>query len=273
MADLRANIPEFRTPIIDVKTGMIDPVWWQFFIKLFERTGSENGSGGSSIIIDITILKKLVDQIYGLSIGQAIQPPFKQKDYPETLVPIFQRAAAPIAFPFDVPTHGLQYDPALHAVATPTDNGFMSAADKTKLNSLTGGPTNFMVYQSAAQAIPASTQTLVTFTTKVFDDNSEYSIVTSQFIPALTGTYVFSVGIGGSQVAATSRQVSLFVNGVQRVVMQEDTGRQGNSVLAGCSGPVKLTAGDIVRISYFTGIAENLTVGQPFTYFGGWSIK
>lgn len=35
--------------------------------------------------------------------------------------------------------HGAQTDPAQHAVATPGANGFMSAADKTKLDGLSGG--------------------------------------------------------------------------------------------------------------------------------------
>lgn len=273
MADLRANIPEFRTPIIDVKTGMIDPVWWQFFIKLFDRTGAEQGSDGGGVIIDITILKKLVDQIYGLSIGQAIQPPFKQKEYPETLAQLPQRAAAPIAFPFDVPTHGLQYDPALHAVATPTDSGFMSAADKTKLDSIAGTTSNFMVYQSVAQAIPAGVITFMTFTTKVFDDTTEYLTGTSQFVAANAGTYVFVTGVTGTQATATYRQVGLYVNGAQRTVMQERSPSIGGVALCGTSGPTKLAAGDAVRISYFSTLADNTLAGQAITYFGGWRIK
>ena len=136
-----------------------------------------------------------------------------------------------------------------------------------------GSISNFMVYQSVAQAVTATTQTPITFTSEVFDDNSEYSVVTSTFSPIFAGTYVFSAGIFGSQAAATRRQLSLYVNGVVRAIMQDSTGNTGACCLAGCSAPVNLSAGDLVIISYYSGIAENTAASPTGTYFGGWRIK
>lgn len=136
-----------------------------------------------------------------------------------------------------------------------------------------GSISNFMVYQAVAQPITAATQTPVTFTSEVFDDNSEYSVASSAFVAGFAGTYVFSAGVIGSQGAATRRQISLYVNGIKRVVMQDSTGNTGLSCLAGCSGPVQLSAGDTVSISYYSGIAEDTFATQLGTYFGGWRIK
>lgn len=45
--DTKLNVPTIRTPFIDPKTGQVDPVWWQFLIRLFTRTGSEAGIDGA----------------------------------------------------------------------------------------------------------------------------------------------------------------------------------------------------------------------------------
>jgi hypothetical protein len=37
------NIPDVGVPFIELKTGRISPVWWQFMIALFNRTGAIGG--------------------------------------------------------------------------------------------------------------------------------------------------------------------------------------------------------------------------------------
>lgn len=60
MADLKANFPDIRTPFINSATGQIDPVWWQFLLSLFTRTGLEPGSSGSDNAHAITLLQQAV---------------------------------------------------------------------------------------------------------------------------------------------------------------------------------------------------------------------
>lgn len=159
------------------------------------------------------------------------------------------------------------------SAATTSAAGSMSAADKTKLDSIPGSITNFSAYQSTLQAITAATQTKLLFQTKVFDDNTEYATASSQFVPTVSGTYVFNAGVSGSQTAQARRQLNLYVNGVKNTIMQEFNTGIGDCVIAGSSGPVKLTAGDIVNAYYYSSIAENTAIGSNATYFRGWRIK
>lgn len=76
--------------------------------------------------------------------------------------------------------HGNRGGGALHAIATAGANGFMSAADKTKLDAI------FTPYYGQAQSLPISTTTSTTFQNKV-------QLVT----PALvSGDYVLTVSYG-----------------------------------------------------------------------------
>ena len=38
MANNKTTVPDFSTSVINPVTGSVDPVWYQFFIKIFDRT-------------------------------------------------------------------------------------------------------------------------------------------------------------------------------------------------------------------------------------------
>lgn len=167
--------------------------------------------------------------------------------------------------------HGTRGGGTLHAEATTSTAGFLSAADKTKLNALAGS--DFRAYRSSAQAIGASAFTTIVFDTQEWDDFAEYNPATGVFTPNVTGRYNFFAGIHGTQVAVAIRLISLFVNGVETVRMQQSDGNTGNGVIAGASGTVTLTAGDSVTLRYFTTIAENTSTGSATVWFSGFRVK
>lgn len=167
--------------------------------------------------------------------------------------------------------HGSRAGGALHAEATRTVAGFMSAADKTKLDYISSS--NFYVYQLAsAQSIAAATFTILNFDTVGFDDTGEFDMATDTFSPDIAGHYVFNGSVYGTQGATANRALDLYVNGtsVRRLAQRNDV---GTSALGGSSGPVALSAGDLVTLRYFTSIADITSNQANATFFSGWRIK
>lgn len=167
--------------------------------------------------------------------------------------------------------HGNRGGGPLHAVATRTVPGFMSAADKTKLDYLSS--TNFYVSQNVTpQSIAASTFTALNFDTKNFDDNNEFDIAADTFVPLITGYYTFNGSVYGTQGATANRALDLFVNGVsvRRLAQRNDVGA---NALGGSSGPVLINAGDVVTLRYFTSVADITSNQANATFLSGWRVK
>ena len=101
--------------------------------------------------------------------------------------------AASFARSDHVHNHGNQAGGALHAAATPSVNGFMSAADKTKLNALFLGTDYFQAdqFENPVNAnwvvnalAPAAVDSLNNgLTVRLFDDTTEEGIGFSAYIP------------------------------------------------------------------------------------------
>jgi phage-related tail fiber protein len=135
-----------------------------------------------------------------------------------------------------------------------------------------GNLSAFMVTPKTTQSISASTFTALVFQTKLFDDLGEVD-ATGRFIAARDGTYVFTAGVHAMLNSTTNRVLMLYVNGAERVRLQEINNTAGQTTLAGTSGPVRLKAGDMVQVYYFTQAADTLFIDPPCTYFSGWRIK
>lgn len=139
MTNVSANMPEATTPIIGAD-GRINPIWWQYLLRLFARTGGGVG-------IDSAAVAQLAQDNAAMAAAQGVAAA-------RTLLEILQHSQ--VAIPrkhdhHDAPvercrcrctcqapaySHGIHDDPDLHALATPTAAGFMSAADKAKLDLL-----------------------------------------------------------------------------------------------------------------------------------------
>jgi len=137
----------------------------------------------------------------------------------------------------------------------------------------TAAISNFRAYQSTGQSISANTWTAIIFQTKVFDDLVEYDVATGKFTAKVDGTYMFKVGIKGSQTSATNRLIMIYLNGSLYQYIFENPSFTGAIAIFAGTTPIKLNAGDYAQAYYYTGIAETLTAGQTFTYFGGYRIK
>lgn len=149
MAGTKTPFPPPNVPPIG-PDGQFSRVWLDFLLALFRRTGGSDGA-------DVAALKTLIDQLT-----------VEQKEQAVEIDEINAQAAALVAVPLIVnlsrrldsmeerqlaPTHGIQDQPDLHALATATTAGFMSASDKTRVNAL---PTPASL-NSIADAIASNT--------------------------------------------------------------------------------------------------------------------
>lgn len=121
MTDIALDLPLYTTPVIDAR-GYISEVWLRFFSTLLIRTGGTEG-------LDPTLVPLLlarINTLFGMEASCVNLPP------PRTTM----ARADP---PSEVFNHGKQSDELLHALVTQALAGFMSAADKVKLDGITAG--------------------------------------------------------------------------------------------------------------------------------------
>lgn len=130
MTNLQATVPNINTPVVGAN-GQINPIWWQFFVRLLSRTGGGMGVDSTAAMqsardsqaessSEAFVGRLLIDiALQAYVAGQASVSRYCQADAHE-----------------QVHSHGVHSDPELHALATPTSSGFMSAADKAKLDAI-----------------------------------------------------------------------------------------------------------------------------------------
>ncbi|MBC8642132.1 hypothetical protein IAG25_35595 [Caballeronia sp. EK] len=146
MAGSPTPFPPYEVPFLG-PDGRVNRVWWDFLLTIFNRTGANAGG-------DLSALKTLLDDVAALLKKQGLR-----------IDELDMQAAALVAIPLLgalarrvaeleamqvvacalrvvlpaldlVPTHGIQDASDLHAIATATAAGFLSAADKAKLDTL-----------------------------------------------------------------------------------------------------------------------------------------
>lgn len=137
MDDFNGTVPDVTAPIV-MPDGTINPVWFHFFIVLLSRTGGDEGSDPTFI----KLVAAKLDDLYGLS--NSLSPNPITPGYIESKIFALMNAQVPQAKQkpepaLEVFSHGKQVDELLHALATGSFAGFMSASDKSKLDTIAGG--------------------------------------------------------------------------------------------------------------------------------------
>lgn len=263
MADINATVPDITAPFI-MPNGNINPVWFHFFIQLFTRTESGNNP-------EIELIKVLLQALYGQTNSQ-VQTPFSVESIADQLAAL--QSAVP-ATPMeqnaslgDVPTHGLQTDEALHALVTTTLAGFMSAADKVKLNGIAGGAAVSSVsgtapIVSSGGATPAISITAATTSAagsmSAADKTKLDSVTSGAAVSTVTGTAPI-VSSGGAtpaiSISAATTTTPGSMSAADKVKLNGiGTGAQVIAVTG--TAPISATAGQnpVVSISPATGAA------------------
>lgn len=114
----------FLTP-----SGRVSDPWRQYLLALGDANGNAGGGDFGEILIALAELRQ--QDAATVAVAQASRD---DDVIPQLLMPVQKMLAACDEAP--VPTHGVQDDETLHALATSTAAGFMSSSDKAKLDAL-----------------------------------------------------------------------------------------------------------------------------------------
>jgi len=242
MADLRARIPDFNLPIFNPQTGMMNPVWFQFFLKLFDRTGGSSGEPPDlDVIISTQSLLNSAVQIQADAAG------FQDIVAQLQSVPLLPRMAQ--FYLGDVAAHGVQVDELLHALVTTTAHGFMSAADKVKLNGITGGAAVASVSGTAPIASSGGTTPVISISAATTSAAGSMSAADKTKLDSITG---------GAAVAS--------VSGTAPIVSSGGTTPAISINPATISGAGSLSASDKIKLdSLINGLSASLTASVTTT--------
>ena len=139
------------------------------------------------------------------------------------------------------------------------------------------GLAKFSVYKNAAQSIPYSAATTVTWPAERYDVGNNFS--TDTFTAPRAGYYHFDAS--GRFVSGTNPDVQTYiainVNGLEKkrggASISGDLNTNNDYVYAQASADIKLAAGDLVTTTayqQFNGsVARNLETGEAISYFNG----
>lgn len=131
-----AIIPNINTKLI-LPNGQVDPVWFQFFLKLFTRTENGNDPEIEHITILLGALYAQTNSVASPSPGMTALRDLAA--FGQSVVANSQAKSQ--VFLGDVAAHGKQTDEQMHALATQLLAGFMSSADKVILDAMSVGGT------------------------------------------------------------------------------------------------------------------------------------
>jgi hypothetical protein len=142
-----AQVPDAGTPIFDDR-GYVNPVWHEFFFTLLRRTGGTEGADYGDVMVRVVILEERATDS-------------EKNQY--AVVGVSQVPDDEI--PPDAYAHRTEYDPDLHALASTTAAGFMSAADKILLADAVTDVTGTLPIVSTGGQTPAISLNAATTTT------------------------------------------------------------------------------------------------------------
>lgn len=260
-------------PQVDLqRDGRLAPTWREFFLTLFQRTGGEQGG-------DLGSLTAMVAEL-SLQLQAQVSPPvIPRQPQSDLIVPVIVRRQVDELTQL-VPTHNLQDDPSLHAVATQSSAGFLSAADKAKLDGLAA---NALSPQSLTSDVTASNTTAdVTVLTETLAANTArkgmlrrftmYALVsngtnagTLQLWVKIGSTKVFTHAFTTPTTAATNKGLYVAFEWCFRAIGSGGQAQVSGTLFTNDTPAVTLTPDSLV-----TPAAIDTTVTQTFTFGFNW---
>lgn len=173
----------FLTP-----SGRVSDPWRQYLLAL----GDANGNAGNTDFGPILIALAELRQQDAATVAVA-QTPRNDDVIPQLLMPVQRLLSACDEVP--VPTHGVQDDETLHALATSMSAGFMSATDKVRLDALAApGEDIFIAGTDFTPGVTTALTLSKTYTSK-------YAVL-AHFDAAYQGTDQY--GVSGNTITFTS---------------------------------------------------------------------
>ncbi|HSP14666.1 MAG TPA: hypothetical protein VLV78_07935 [Thermoanaerobaculia bacterium] len=178
----------------------------------------------------------------------------------------FAGTATAVARADHVHAHGNLGGGTLHATATTTTGGFMSSADKTKLDAIGS------VFVSAANSVDTNVIcSTVPFGSPTIDTASAYNATTSTFTAPTAGMYMVGVNLtvsaGPGFNAMTFQSV---VNGISDFGYRVTPPQTGSDEAVSWTRLIHMSAGDTLS---FVGCALGVAFPNPITLRGGSSIN
>jgi hypothetical protein len=186
------NFPDVGAPMVDPKTGRLSTVWFQLLLALFNRSGGTGGDSSSGDAAHIAELFQQIESLVPVNYSPALAIRIADVEAALSAFAASIRDSEPESF---VPTHGIQDASDLHAVATQTANGFMSSADKAKLDGMSATVEDKFV---AGTGFVAGTTTSLTLS-KAY---ASAAAVTVHFDGAFQGSDQYT--ISGNTITFTS---------------------------------------------------------------------
>lgn len=163
--------------------------------------------------------------------------------------------------------HGDRAGGTLHEVVVAGgDSGFMSGADKTKIDAIPTSRTHVRAERITAQALVDNTPTVIIFATEEYDSLNEYNVANGRFTAAETGFYLISSLISlAAELLTVDQQciVWIAVNGVPKALGTRAYSWTASSVQVptiALSTTVYLTAGQYVEVVVTSRLSASMDV-------------
>jgi hypothetical protein len=150
-------------------------------------------------------------------------------------------------------SHGARGGGTLHAVATTSVAGFLSAADKTLLDAALATKTRVRAITTAGQTLVADVYTLVVFGTETYDTKNEFNAGTGVFTATEAGYYHVTAQVTLAVVAQSAGpyvNIVLRKNGSNLVLGAYDyaDAAQTKALIGSLSTTVLLAASDTLDV-------------------------
>ena len=126
----------------------------------------------------------------------------------------------------------------------------------------------FSAYQSSAQTLSSATGTKITFTTEVFDTNSNFA--SSTFTPTVAGYYQINFGVS----FPTASVAILYLNKNGATLYKSVNTNPSTVATVSASNLVYLNGStDYVEVYAFLVVGQTLTAASTDTYFSGAMVR